>query len=425
MLTIAIVAMAIFLILGVPVSFAIGLSGLMGVLLGGNAPVFQILQQLVRGINSFPLMAVPFFVLAGEILGGAQLSSRIIDFCRTLVSWMKGGLGIVCVLANMIFAGITGSGAAAISAIGGITAPEMEKAGYDRSFIASLVGGAGALGPIIPPSVNMIVFGSLTGVSVGRMFMGGVVPGLVIGAGLMILCTRYAQKYKVDLGGGTFDPRLCWQVFKKSFFALVAPVIMIGGVIGGVFTATEAGVVSCIYGLICGFFIYRTLKLKDLIPVFRRATESTAMIMMLLATGSIYGYIFAVEQVGQKMSAWLISVSETPLVILAIIVGVVLIAGCFLEMTAVTVVMVPIIFPVIQSLGIDVVHFGVLFVVACIVGGITPPVGLYLFMAMDVTKAPFNEAIRYTIPVVAILTATVLLIMFVPGVATLIPNLVM
>ena len=425
MLAIAAIILFALLFFGVPVSFAICLSGLLGVLLGSNTPMFTVLQQMVRGINSFPLMAVPFFVLGGEIMGAAKLSERIINFCRSLVQWMRGGLGLVCVLANMVFAGITGSGAAAISAIGSLTTPELKKAGYENSFASSLISSAGALGPIIPPSVNMIVYASLTGDSVGKMFLGGVIPGFLIGGALMVLCYFYAKKHDIDKGSDTFNLKHCFDVFKKSFFALITPLIIIVGVISGVFTATEAGVVSCIYGLICGFFLYKTLSLRDLPGIFRRATESSAMILMIMAAGSIYSYIFAREQVGQKLSAFLLSVSDSPLVIMLLIVVAVLIVGCFMETTAVTVVVVPIIYPLIQQLGIDVIQFGVLFVIAGIIGGLTPPVGLYLFMAMDITKAPFREAIRYTAPVVAIMVAVLLLILLLPGVVTLLPSILM
>jgi len=425
MIIIAVTVLLILLVIGVPVCFAIGLSGILAIMLGSDVPAFIAVQQSIRGMNSFSLMAGPLFILAGEILGGAKLSQRILDFCRACISQMRGGMGMVSVLANMIFAGISGSGAATMSAVGSLTAPELKKAGYERSFVAALIAGSGSLGPIIPPSTNMIVFASLTGFSVGKLFLGGIIPGILIGICLMIMCYWYARKHKVDNGSGMFDIKEVWKAFKDAFFALITPLIIIGGVISGIFTATEAGIIACLYGFICGFFIYRTLKLKDLVGIFKRAASTSAMLMMLMGISSIYSYIFARENLAVVIQDFMLSVSSNPTVVVLIIIGIMLIVGCFMETLAATAVILPIVYPIVIALGVDPLMFGVLFSIATVVGGLTPPVGLYLFISMSIAEAKFREAIRYTAPVVMIILAVMLLILFVPSVVTFVPNLMM
>lgn len=425
MLTIAIIGLLVFLALGVPVSFAIGLGGLLAILFGSNLPGFMAVQQMIRGMNSFALMAGPLFILAGEIMGAANLSKLILDFCRSVISWTKGGLGMVSVMANMIFAGISGSGAATMSAIGSLTVPELKKSGYHRSFVASLIAGSGALGPIIPPSTNMIVYASLTGFSTGKLFIGGIVPGIIIGLCLMGMCYWYASKYKVDLGTGTFDIRLVWKTFKKAFFALIMPFIIIGGVTSGFFTATESGIIACLYGLVCGFFIYRTLQLRDLYTIFKRATASSAMLMMLMGMANIYSYIFARENLAGYIKDLMTSISTNPTVVVLIIIAIMLVIGCFMETLAATAVILPIVYPIITNLGVDPLMFAVLYSIATVVGALTPPVGLYLFMSMNIAEATFQEAIRYSAPVILIILATMGLIVLFPQLVTFLPNLLM
>ena len=356
MISIVIISLLVFLILGVPVCFAIGLSGILALIFGSEVPTFMAVQQMVRGMNSFPMMAGPFFILAGEILGAATLSARIFDFCRSLVSWVKGGYGIVCVAASIIFAGISGSGAASMNAVGRLSTPVLKKAGYKPPFIAGVIAGCGAIDPIIPPSVTMVVYGSLTGFSIGKLFVGGIVPGLIIGILLMLMCLIYAVKHNIDNRQGKFDVQVCLKKLKDAFFALFAPIIIIGGVISGVFTATEAGVVACVYSLICGMFIYRTISLRDLVPIFKRASSTSAMLLMLMGISNIYSYIFARENVGAIIAEFLTSISANPTVIVAIIIGIMIIIGFFVETVAAMVVVLPMVYPLVSSLEIGRAH---------------------------------------------------------------------
>lgn len=425
MIGMAVVFLLIFIILGVPVAFAIGFSGFLALVFGGDVPAFMAVQQMVKGINSFPLMACPLFILAGEIMGGAKLSDRIIDFARELVSWMKGGVGCVCVVANMIFSAITGSGAAAISAVGGLTAPELKKIGYKPGFVSALIAGAGALGPIIPPSMNMIVYGSITGDSVGKLFIGGIMPGVIIGLCLMVMCFLYSRKHNIDGGSGNFSlPRL-WKAFKDSFFAMLTPLIIIGGVITGIFTATEAGVIACVYGLVCGLFIYRTITFRDLFSIFRKATESSCMVMMIMGIATIYSYIFAVENVGSVVRDFLLSITTDPTIMMILIACLMLVVGMFMETLAAMSVLLPLLYPVVMQLGCDPIQFGVMFCISTVMGGLSPPVGVYLFQSMGITGATFKEVVPHMIPVVLIVLGTMFGIIFFPGIATFLPNLLM
>ena len=425
MITISVVFLLIFLVLGVPVAFAIGFSGLMAIILGSDIPDFMAVQQTIRGMNSFSLMAGPLFILAGEILGTAKLSTLILDFCRACIASLRGGLGMVSVMANMIFAGISGSGAATMSAVSTLAVPELKKAGYDKGFIASMIAGSGALAPIIPPSTNMIVYASLTGFSVGKLFLGGLVPGLLIGFALMGMCYWYARKYDVDAGTGKFDRGELWITFKKAFFALITPIIIIAGVVSGIFTATESGIIACLYALICGLFIYKTLKIRDLLPIFKRAASSSAMLMMIMGISNIYSYIFARENLAEVIKSFMLSVSTNPTVIVLIIIGIMLVIGCFMETLAATAVILPIVYPLIISLGVDPLMFGVLFSISTVIGALTPPVGLYLFLSMSIADAPFKEAISYTLPVVLIILFVMLIMLIWPPLVTFVPNLLM
>ena len=425
MIIIVITSLLIFLILGVPVCFAIGLSGILALIFGSEVPTFMAVQQMVRGMNSFPMMAGPFFILAGEILGAATLSTRIFDFCRSLVSWVKGGYGFVCVTASIIFAGISGSGAASMNAVGRLSMPVLKKAGYKSPFIAGVIAGCGAIDPIIPPSVTMVVYGSLTGFSIGKLFVGGIVPGLIIALLLMLMCFVYAVRHNVDNRQGKFDVKGCLAKFKDAFFALFAPIIIIGGVISGVFTATEAGVVACVYSLVCGLFIYRTIGLRDLVPIFKRASSSSAMLLMLMGISNIYSYIFARENVGATIAEFLTSVSANPTVIVATIIGIMVVIGFFVETVAAMVVVLPMVYPLVSSLGIDLLNFGVLFSISTVIGGLTPPVGLYLFLSMDITKSSFSEVTPHMFVVSGILVFVMVLMLFFPSISSFLPNLLM
>ena len=425
MIKIAVISLLIFMCLGVPVVFAIGFSGLLAIYLTNATPLFTVVQMAVKGINSWSLMACPLFILAGGIMAEAKLSDRIIGFCGELVGWLRGGIGCVCVMANMIFAALTGSGAASIAAIGTLVTPELKRNGYKPGFVAALIAGSGALGPIIPPSMNMIVYGSITGESTGKLFIGGICPGILIGAFLMIMTSFLARKWNIDQGTGAFNLKRFWRVLKDAIWALITPIIILGGVMSGIFTATEAGVVACIYGIICGLCIYKTITIKDLPHLFRSSTESTCMIMMIMGIAAVYGYIFAVEKVGATVSAWMLSITTNKYLIQLIILALMTLVGMFMETVAAMTVLLPVLYPVAISVGVDPIAFGVWYCISTVLGGLTPPVGVYLFQSMGIVPAKFKEVVPYMFPVILIVIFTMLLCVFCPQFVSWLPRLMM
>jgi len=423
MLLIAFVFLLLWLAIGVPVVFSLGLSGLIAIILGSEVPLYVLVQKIVGGLNSFPLMAAPLFLLAGEIMSKGGMSKKIVEFSSALVGHLKGGLAMVSVLASMIFAGISGSGAADASAIGAIMVPQLKERGYSSGFSGALISASAAIGPIIPPSLNMIIYASITGDSVGKMFLGGIIPGVIIGLFLMVMSYWYAKKYQID-DGGRLSLSNTAKTFIEAFWALLVPVIIIGGITFGVFTATEAGIVAILYAGICGFFIYRELTVKKLLEAFNDAISATGMIMMIMGIAAIYGYIFAVENVGSQIAVLLTDISTNPYIILILIVVLELFLGCFMEMIAVMIVIVPILRPVILSLGIDPIHFGVIFTVGTVIGAITPPVGIYLYLAMGIARAKMSELLPYVVPTVFIMALTLLIMIFIPQTVTFLPSLI-
>ncbi len=419
------VSFAIFIVLmviGTPIAFAMGLSGVIGILTCSNIDVSVLVQQICGDLNSFSLMACPFFLLAGELMSKGGLTSKIIDFCSALLGWIRGGLSIVTVGACMIFAGISGSGAADTSAVGSMVVPAMREKGYEDGFTASLLATAGALGPIIPPSMNMIIYSSITGDSVGKLFMGGYIPGFLIGIALMIMGVRYAKKKNISDKVGFNLPRL-GRTFVGALGAIICPVIILGGILSGIFTATEAGIVACLYAVFCGTVIYKKLTWKNFWEAVYEACKTTGMVMMLLSTAAIYGYMFARAQVGNQLLEWLLSHNLSNISFMLIIMVFSLILGCFMDMLAVMMVIMPVLYPIVLQLGIDPIQFGVMFCIASVVGAVTPPVGSYLFIAMGIADTTMTRMIKHIVPMVMVTAVVMALIIFIPEVATFIPSL--
>jgi len=423
MIPIVVSVLLVLIFAGVPVAFAIMISGFAAVAITDSFPLYIAVQRFVSGLNSFSLMAVPLFIMAGAIMSKGGIAKQIVNFASALFSWMRGGLSIVCVAANMIFAAISGSGAAAISAIGSLTAPAMVEKGYKRNFVGALIGGAGSLGPVIPPSVDMIVFASITGLSVQRMFMGGIIPGFFIGGCMMLVCFFYAKKHDIDYGG-KFQAAAVWKSFKEAVWALIMPLIIVGGVASGVFTATESGAMACVYGLIIGIFVYKELTWKDLIPCFKKATAGTAQCMMILAASTLYSYIFTVENVGPVLQDWLLKVSGGSVIgIMFVTAGIMILIGMFMESLAAMPIVLPIVFPMLESMGCNMNQFGVMFCLCTVLGGLTPPVGVYLFMASFVAKVKASKIIPWMMVFIGIIIGAICIAGLVPQFTCFIPDL--
>ncbi len=422
MLLIACISLLALLLLGVPITFSLMGAGFIAVALTGDMQMYLNCRGYISGVNSFTLMAIPFFMISGAIMNQGGLSKRIIDFCSALFSWLRGGVGIVCVAANMIFGAVSGSGTAAVAAIGSITAPDMEKIGYSKEFTGGMIAGGASTAPIIPPSNTMIIFAAITGLSITRMFLAGYTPGLTIGVILMFICHLYAKKHNIDYGG-KFVPKRVLKSFVSSFWALLMPMIIIIGITAGFCTPTEAGAVACVYGLVVGFFIYRDLNVNNIVKVLIDAAEGTGQVLSLYAASTVFAYIFTVEGVGKVFQEWLYNVaSGNATVIMLIIGGFILIIGCFLEPAAVMPVILPLVYPLLQSLGCDMVQFGLMFSMCVIIGGLTPPVGTYLFVTVTVVKIGVTRLVPWMLLMIAVDVFVMLLVTFIPGFCTWLPN---
>ena len=421
MLTISFTVFILLMVIGTPIAFAMGLSGVIGIVSSSKIGVSVLCQQICGDLNSFSLMACPFFLLAGELMSKGGLTDKIVNFCNSLLGWIRGGTAITTVGACMVFAGISGSGAADTSAVGSLVLPSMREKGYEDAFTASLLATAGALGPIIPPSMNMIIYSSITGDSVGKLFMGGYIPGFIIGIALMIVAIRYTKKKNIN-DKIKFDAKRLLHTFIGAFGAIICPVIILGGILSGIFTATEAGIVACVYAVICGKLFYRRLTWKPFWDAVYEACKTTGMVMMLLSTAAIYGYIFARAQVGTHLINWLMSHNLSNIAFMMIIMLFSLFLGCFMDMLAAMMVIMPVLYPVICTLGIDPIQFGVMFCIASVVGAVTPPVGSYLFIAMGICDTTMTKMIKYVIPMVLIVALVMALIIVFPPTATFLPN---
>lgn len=421
MISVMIIVFTILLFLGMPVAFAMAISGTIAMLQLGEVSPLLIPQRFFMSLNSFPLLAVPFFILAGEIMNRGGITQKIVDFAKVLIGHKRGSLAHVNVVSNIMMAGFSGSATADAVAIGSIMIPAMKKEGYPPGFAAGLTASAACIGPIIPPSCVMVLYGAITGLSIGRMFIAGFIPGLIIGIGLMILVAYYARKYNWPYGKKpTF--REIIHAFKETFLALLAPVIILGGIMLGISTATEAGVVAVVYALIIGIFVYKKIKFKDIPKLFLDAAINTAVPMVIIAGASIFGWILARQNFASGLTAFLLSVTNSPPIIYFLVICMLLLIGLFVEGTAALLIFVPVLFPMGNQLGFEQIHFAMVIMITILIGTITPPVGLQLYIGADIAKIPISEVVVW--PFVIVMIAVVLLITYIPSLVTFLPNLI-
>ncbi|MGD8970667.1 MAG: TRAP transporter large permease [Desulfobacterales bacterium] len=421
MTAILFVSLLVCFVLGMPIAFSLGVASVTTLQYGSNLPLTLAAQRLFTGTDSFPLMAIPFFMLAGELMESGGISRRLFDFAHAIVGFVYGGLAMVAVVAAMFFAGISGAAAADTAAVGAVSIPAMIRKGYKKGFAAAVQAAGGSIGVIIPPSIPMIIFGVVGGVSIGKMFMGGFIPGLLIGGGLMATSYFLAKNagYEKDAFMGF---REILRTFWGAFWALLMPVIILGGILGGIFTPTEAAVVAALYGLAIGFLVYRELRPKDLPRIFARAAISTSTVMLLIATANIFGWILTAERVPQNVAAYLVTLSSSRYVLYGLILICLLIVGTFMETSASLIILTPVFLPVVEKLGIDPVHFGVVMVTALAIGMLTPPLGICLFISCNIAHIQLSEIIRYITPFLVIMIAMLVLITYVPDLVMIIPN---
>ena len=422
MLTILFVLVTVLMFAGMPVALARGLSALAVVLLKGETNPLVMAQRMFVGVDSLPLLAIPYFILAGALMEEGGISHRLVNFAAAIIGHIRGGLGMVAVVASMIFAGISGSAAADTSAIGSIMMPAMIRRGYKRGFVVVLQASAGTIGPIIPPSILMIIYGSMTGLSIGQLFLAGFIPGVLVGLSLMGLTYYYAVR-----DGYEGEARATWHQAATATWdalpAMVLPVIIIGGILGGIFTATEAGVVAVVYALLVGFFVYRELRLKDLPRIFANAAMTSFGLLFIVANAAIFGWVLAREEFPSRTVGFLTSLTTDPNVIMVLIIIFLLLVGCFVETISAMIILVPMLFATGAAYHFDPIHFAMVIVILLLIGTITPPVGILLYLAAAMAKTPISETLKYIFPFVVAMLLVVILVAWVPQVSLFVPNL--
>lgn len=402
----------VFMLLGVPVALAIGASTLLALQAQG-VPLMVVTQQMFQGINSFALVAVPMFILAGDLMAQGKVSEKLVDFADALFGFLKGGLSIVSVLAGMFFAAISGSGAATTAAVGSSLVPELRKKGYEPASAASLIAASGTIGVVIPPSVPMIIYAVIAQQSVSRLFLSGFLPGLAMGVGLATIAI--VQAYRRNYPRGTaFSAATIWRTLKSASWGLATPVIILGGIFSGIFTPSEAAVVAVNYALLVSLFVYRDLTLGDVYRILIRSAITTSVIMLVIATSAVLSWTLSSWQVPGAIAQAVLSLSTDPYVIMLLVVAVILLTGVFIETASALIILTPVLLPLVTQLGIDPIHFGLIIVVGLAIGMITPPVAINLYVASSVTQLPLERITRAILPYLLGLVSVLLLVVYVP-----------
>lgn len=413
----------LLLFFGMPIAFALAISSMSAlVLISGDVFILlTTIQKIFGGVNHFTIMAIPLFILAGNIMTEGKISDKILDFASLFVGRARGGLAHTSTAASTFFGAISGSAPATTAAIGSIMIPNMEKKGYQKQFSASVVAASGMLGLIIPPSITMIMYGVTAGVSIGSLFIAGIVPGLILA--VLVMTLNYFLVKNLDIPLEQPKPnKEKVLIIKRSILGLLMPVLILGGIYSGVFTPTESAAVACLYGFIVAFFVYRNMSVKKFNIILKKTTESTAMILFILAMASIFGYVISLEQVPQKLAALLLGFTTNQTLIMLILLAGLLVIGAFLENIAAIVLVVPAISEIISQVGIDPLYFGIFMVITLAVGQITPPIGNNLFVAANIAEVKYESLVKHVTPYICLYVAFLVITIFFPGILTVFVN---
>ena len=417
--------------IGIPVAVALGGTGTLllifekGFTLKGLISVSQVVAQKgAYGLNNFLILSVPLFLYAGKIMNTGKITNRIFSFCKSLVGWLHGGLGHVNILCSVIFAGMTGTATSDASGLGAIEIQAMREAGYDDEFTVGVTAGSSLIGPIIPPSVPLVIYGMMSSASIGQLLISGFIPGIILAIALGIYVEIQAKKrgYPADQ---KFDGHDIWVKFKQAFLSLMTPVILIGGMLSGFFTPTEAAAVAALYATILTTVVYKEVDLKKLYKIFLETVIDTGAIMMVCYCASLYGYIITKSQIAVKIAQAMLTITTNRTAIVFMLVGFLLVLGCFMENIAIITIMTPIFVPVLQAVGFDVMAFGVIMVLSLMVGLLTPPFGMVLFVLAKVSSMQLERVIKSCIPYIIPVLIVIVLLVFFPEIITFLPSLVM
>lgn len=422
MLVTAFILFFVFLMLGVPIAFSLGLGSVVAIFMDDKISSMLVAQKLFSSINSFSLMAIPFFMLSGELMEAGGISKRLVNIAKAFVGHITGGIGMVDIGTSVLFAGVSGSAAADTAAVGSMLIPSMLKNGYPRGLAAVIQACAGSLGPIIPPSLTMIIYCSLTGLSIGECFMAGVIPGLIIGLGVAVVTYFYARRLGIK-GDERVPYRERLTAIKDGILAIIMPLIIIGGIVSGIFTPTESGAIAVIYALVIGMFVYKEFTYRELPRIFLKAASMTGMALLIVAGASIFSWLVAYEKFPKMIITFLTGLTDNKYVIMMLLVLFLLFVGMFIETLSATIICAPILMPVAAQYGIDPIQFALIMVITLVYAGVTPPVGGVLLITMGIAKAKMKEALTYLAPYLGIICIVILLLIFVPQISLLLPRL--
>ncbi len=416
--TLFFITTAVLLLIGVPIAIAIGASSLLYILMGGIQQLIAV-QKLFAGINSVALLAIPFFILAGDLMNTGGIAKRLVRLANAFIGNMTGGLGVVTILGCMFFAAIAGSGVATAAAMGAIMIPAMVNNGYDKGFATSIVASASPIGVIIPPSITFVIYGVLTGTSIADLYLAGIPAGVIVGLALMSVNFYYSKKYgyrgvSQDGMTKTEKNRERLVAFKEALWALGTPLILIGGVFGGIFTPTESAVVAVVYALFVGIFIYKDMKFSDVPRIFLNSSKTAAKIMFIIANASLFAYVLTYERIPQMLVTSLLNVTSNKFLIILLINLILLVAGTFMETSAILIIMVPLLMPVLSQIGMNLTHFGIIITVNTAIGLLSPPFGVCLFTSSTVSKVPIEVLSRKVLPFMLAAIVALMIITYLP-----------
>ncbi|MGI6451170.1 MAG: TRAP transporter large permease [Desulfitobacteriia bacterium] len=419
-----IVTFLLAMVIGIPISFSLGISSLVALLIWGQVNALDVIvARTFRGMDSYPLMAIPLFMLAGELMG-ISITNKLINLAQALIGFVRGGLSLVTVLTAMFFGGITGVGVAENVALGSILVPAMKEKGYKPEFAAALIGASSTMGPIIPPSVPMVIYCLAVGgsVSVAGLFLSGIVPGIMLGLSFMAVAIIVMKVKKYPMDSIKFSFKNILTSLREAIWALGMPLIIVGGMLLGYFTATESAAVAVAYAAFVGFFIHRDLKVKDLPKFLLRSSIVTAVVIFLIAISRVVSWILTVQQFPDILAAFLLSITQSPVIFMLIITGMLLVVGCFIDPGAAIIMLAPILAPIALKFGVDPIHFALAMILNLQIGMITPPVGVILFVSSSIAEISFERVVSAIWPFVVGAFIVLFLVVLFPAFSTFIPH---
>lgn len=419
MLAILFIGLVVFAAISMPIGIAMGLATMLCLVFATNIDPVMIAQNAFAGIDSFSLMAIPFFMLAGNFMRYGGISKRLLNLADNIVGFFTGGLGAITTFTAMFYAAISGSGPATVSAIGSFMIPEMEERGYDKGYATALSATAGTIGVIIPPSIPFVIYGVATGTSIGDLFKAGIIPGLLMGVALMVYNWITCKKHGWQGNGRRFNWRALGKSFLDSFWAILSPVIILGGIYSGKFTPTEAAAVSCVYTFIIGTFVYKEIRWKEFVDCMKDTVVIAGATSFIVGMSTSFAYLMTLEQVPEALSTWVLSLSSNKVVILLLINVFLLIVGMFMDNISSCTILAPILLPVVVALNVNPVHFGIVMTMNLAIGFITPPYGINLFVGSSVAHVSYERVVKWIWPFIFVVLLVLMLTTYIPGISLL------